>query len=194
MLNYTDHLIFLINLILTPVSTNQVDRFSYGYGFITRPTSLLVTYQMNHTTSSANGISSFGLRMSLICAILLCWALFRAHKATMIKKEELELPIHYFITFCCWIFMNGTWIFWNQEARTFVYRKFKNIGEKISELHLIKIRKMAKPTETGICRACRVNDSCPNCIAKSVLKNKRLHRREPRSFDISQDFALPGVV
>ena len=149
---------------------------------------------MNHTTSSANGISSSGLRMSLTCAILLCWALFRANKATVIKNEVLELPVHYFLVACCWIFMNGTWIFWNQEARTFVYRKIYSIGQKISELPLMKIRLMDNTTETVACRACRVNDSCPNCIAKSVLNHSRPRRRQLRSADISQDVTLPGIV
>ena len=158
-----------------------------------RPNSLLVTYQMNHTTSSANGISSSGLKMSLACAVLLCWALFRANKETVIK-EVSELPVHYFLVGSCWMFMSGTWIFWNPEARTFVYRKIYSIGQKISELHLIKIRNMSKSTETARCSACRVNDNCPNCIAKSVLNNKRLPRRELRSLNTSQDFALPGVV
>ena len=159
-----------------------------------RPNSLLVTYQMNHTTSSANGISSSGLRMSLACALLLCMVLFRANKETVVEKEVLELPIHYFIVGCCWILMSGTWIFWNPEARTFVYRKFYSIGQKISELDFIKIRKMKKSADTVPCPACRVNDACPNCIAKSVLKNNRSHFRSIRSSDISQELGLPGAV
>ena len=70
--------------------------------------------------------------MSLPCAVFLCLVLFMANKKTILKKEVLELPDHYFLVSCYWIFMSGSWVFWNPVARTFFYRKLYSIWQKIS--------------------------------------------------------------
>ena len=151
---------------------------------------------MNHTKSSANGISSSGLKMSLACSVFMCGALFRANKETDLDAEVSELPVHFFIIGSCWLVMSGTWILWNPEARFFVYRKFNRMKQKIFELKLKKMKKVKKSKENGVgaasCSSCRSNDTCPNCIAKSVLHN-RLNTRDSESADVFDDI-LPGAL
>ena len=62
----------------------------------------------------------------------MCLAIFVAIKRTKTEaklndKDSRNLPFTYFIIITCWIFLSGSWMIWNPEARQFMARKFTNL-------------------------------------------------------------------
>ena len=132
----------------------------------------------------------------------MCGALFRSNKETVFKSEEVELPMHFFIVSCCWVFMCGAWMLWNQEARTFVCRKICkiqcfNIQRKVPKVKQPQILEAKSKTVkistlAPACAACDETGACPNCIARNIVKKKQFVTQ-----NFLRDFLvmdIPGVV
>ena len=116
----------------------------YWYSFIFRKNSIISNYNSFHTESSANGVTFKAVVFSLILITLLLGILiFIANTTTTMtehvdkveKGENIELPFLYFILVSWWAVLSGSWIFWNEEARTFLYRRYfkiESVGRKIN--------------------------------------------------------------
>jgi hypothetical protein len=171
--------------------------------FSFRNQSLLLTYQQTHSESSANGITNAAIKIALFFATLMCVALFRSNKETVIQTgvstDSIRLPWYYFFISGCWILLSGSWMLWNQEARIFVYRKFckfDNIRIHRGYVEKVRSKQKSKPksTRTGkqTCVECDVEYACPNCIARQVLKRKQLVSQN--KFTDPECGTLPGAV
>ena len=120
---------------------------------------------------------------------MMCGSLSKANKETVFptrdgsssKTDETRLPGTFFVISICWIFLSGSWMFWNDEARLFVYRKLFNLihicinrlgAERQKDKRRItrKTQKL-RGTKQQICD-CETYNACPNCIAQEVIKKK----------------------
>ena len=78
-----------------------------------------------------------------------------------------------------WVFISGSWMLWNREARSFMFRKFCEYIRNIRGLVLKPERRRHngrrhkfKNPERQICQKCDAESACPNCIAKQVISRK----------------------
>ena len=157
--------------------------------FFSRTQSILVLYQRTHAESSANGITSFAIKIALFFGILMCGALGIANKETVFPAREdsfsitseTRLPGTFFIISVCWVFLSGSWMLWNDEARFFVYRKLCNSlhicisrvsAERLKhKRNLIRRKPNLKRTNERSCD-CETDNACPNCIAQEMIKKR----------------------
>ena len=158
--------------------------------FFSRRRSILVLYQRTHAESSANGITSFAIKIAIFFGILMCGALGIANKETVFPAREdsfsitneTRLPATFFIISVCWVFLSGSWMLWNDEARFFVYRKLCNslhicisrVSAERPKYKRILTRRNPNPkrTKERSCD-CETDNACPNCIAKEMIKRTR---------------------
>ena len=132
------------------------------------------------------------VKVALFFVVVMCVALFTANRATNIPIEvatniistgieSSQLPWTYFVIMYCWDLISGSWMLWNEEARSFVYKKYsnskhvKNIGWKMfgQDRKPLNGRKEKSIKMRGRpCQECDDESSCPNCIAKQVTRKK----------------------
>ena len=89
-------------------------------------------YQTLRYESSANGITSPATWIAAFFGLLMLVALVVANQMTRFESEENDsdsknLPSTYFIIITCWMFLSGSWLLWNFEAREFMLRKLCRI-------------------------------------------------------------------
>ena len=151
----------------------------------TRRQSILVVYQRTHSESSANGITSSAIKIALFFGIMMCVALSKSNNEAVFPTSDNfsknRLTGTFFVICICWIFLSGSWMLWNDEARLFVYRKLFNsihicINRVCAERQKDKRRITRKTqklrrTKQRICD-CETDNACPNCIAQEVIKKK----------------------
>ena len=94
---------------------------------------MLLMYQASHYESSANGITSPATWIAAFFGLLMLVALVVANSMTKIDSEKKDadsrnLPFTYFIIITCWMFLSGSWLMWNSEAREFMYRKLCRVS------------------------------------------------------------------
>jgi hypothetical protein len=90
-------------------------------------------YQASHYESSANGITSPATWIAVFFGLIMLLALVVANSMTKIDSEKKDadsrnLPFTYFIIITCWMFLSGSWLMWNSEAREFMYRKLCRVS------------------------------------------------------------------
>ena len=121
--------------------------------------------------------------------LFFCWFLHRKNRET--KKEEYQdfrqLPSPEGVTVggILWAFFSSSWMWWNEEARVFMGRKFSHFKnhwlKPKCEVTLVKSLSSYCPntrhsniTREGVsCRECDQESECPNCIVKQVLERRR---------------------
>ena len=126
---------------------------------------------------------------------MMCGALSKANKETVFptrdgsssKTDETRLPGTFFVISICWIFLSGSWMLWNDEARLFVYRKIFNLiyfciqrvcAEKPKvKRNITGTKQLARKKKQQSCD-CETNNACPNCIAQEVVKKKAGSRKQ----------------
>ena len=135
-----------------------------------RHAGILLTYQRRHHENSANGITNKSIKILVLLALMLIVALAIAREMTTVSPENdnIHLNLNFFLITCCWAIFSSGWMLWNEEARTFTFRKIcmmKNwaLGQK---------RTRRNQTENQMCRVCKTDDICANCIAVAVIRKK----------------------
>ena len=161
-------------------------------------------YQQIHSESSANGITNLAVKVACLFASLMCIAIFKANRATkvpsqisMSTSESLNAPFLPVIG-TCWMFVSGSWMLWNREARGFVFRKLFN-RDKIRNIECWIIKKernnknarIQKPVLIKMHHNCFAENACSNCIAKQVIRKKPVDLQFHTTSEVS---LLPGSV
>ena len=160
----------------------------YPHNF--RNAGMLLTYQSRHHENSANGITNKSIKILVLLALMLIVALAIAREMTTVRPENdnIHLNLNFFLITCCWAIFSSGWMLWNEEARTFTFRKFcmmknRGIGQK---------RTRRNQAENQICHDCKPYDICANCIVEAVI-SKKPSTIASYSSEIRQT-TLPGSV
>ena len=156
-----------------------------------RNTGILLSYQRRHYENSANGITNKSIKMVFLLATMMFVTLVISREMTKFQPGHgTTLPLNFFIICCCWVPFSSGWIFWNEESRTFTYRKFCKI--KSWALNKKNTDEHNNQNKTNICKDCDVETFCTNCIAKAVIRSNHLAIETKRS-DLMPT-TLPGSV
>ena len=111
---------------------------------------------------------------------------------TVFKSGPTKLPVNFFVIMCSWVPFSSAWMLWNEEARTFAYRKLFKIKAWIMDEKLNSLQSKEIRPKNGECYECDIEDICPNCIARKVIKKRHVVGRTIST--ISPSISLPGSV
>ena len=131
------------------------------------------------------------MKIAFLLAALMFFTLVISRKMTVFKSGPTSLPFNYFVICCSWVPFSSAWMLWNEEARTFTFRRLCKIKDWIMNHKGNRIIKVNQ-SQNEVSLECDVENICLNQYARNIINSNKVVGQT--MYTDSQLTSLPGAV